>query len=112
MAECECTEPGWCERHKMMKPAHWHHLCQTRENYRIAWDEGRGPGQLKATGESAPIAKTGLGDTISDALSAIGITEENYKAVKAKFGLSPTCGCAGRREWLNRVGRWLQGERE
>jgi hypothetical protein len=52
MTECECAEPGWCERHKMMKPAHWHHLCQTRENYRLAWDEGRGPGQLKSTGEA------------------------------------------------------------
>ena len=30
----------------MKKTAHWHHLCQTNEKYRSAWDAGVGPAQL------------------------------------------------------------------
>jgi hypothetical protein len=111
MSECTCKEPGWCERHQVHKSAHWHHLCQTREPYRRAWDEGRGPGQ-RLGGAEAVVGTPGLGDRVSAALAAIGVTEDNYKQVKAVFGLAPTCNCAGRREWLNRVGRWLQGKRE
>lgn len=51
MTDCQCTGPGWCERHKLQKSAHMVHLCQTRQNYLQAWEEGRGPGQLKSTGE-------------------------------------------------------------
>ncbi len=29
----------------MQKNPHWHHLCQTREDYRELWDLGNGPGQ-------------------------------------------------------------------
>lgn len=42
---CTCPIPGWCDRHSADKPKVWHQLCQTRENYRKAWDDGRGPGQ-------------------------------------------------------------------
>jgi hypothetical protein len=49
---CECLEPGWCERHGCKKTPHWHHLCQTRDDYRAAWDAGHGPGQVHpAAGE-------------------------------------------------------------
>lgn len=54
MDDCDCVGPGpvWCDRHKVLKSSHWVHLCQTNEKYRTAWDEGRGPGQLKPSGES------------------------------------------------------------
>lgn len=111
---CSCPEPGWCERHGIHKHAHWHHLCQTRDGYRAAWDAGVGPGQNlpKARDESraTKALKDGWGDRITSALKKIGITEERYKDVKAKFGLPPTCGCPQRREWLNRIGRWWNGE--
>jgi hypothetical protein len=48
---CECPLAGWCERHKVSKGSNWHKLCQTRDNYRQAWDEGRGPGQTKVVEE-------------------------------------------------------------
>lgn len=44
-ASCQCPLSGWCDRHKITKTAHFHHLCQTNAKYRTAWDEGRGPGQ-------------------------------------------------------------------
>lgn len=45
MSECECPIAGWCDRHGISKSTAWHRLCQTRDSYRKAWDDGRGPGQ-------------------------------------------------------------------
>ena len=45
MSECTCQLAGWCDRHNMKKHATWHKLCQSHEDYREAWDAGRGPGQ-------------------------------------------------------------------
>jgi len=42
---CECNGPGFCQRHKCNKTAHWFHLCQTRPDYFQLWEQGRGPGQ-------------------------------------------------------------------
>ena len=42
---CTCPLAGWCDRHGMDKPTVWHKLCQSKDNYLAAWDEGRGPGQ-------------------------------------------------------------------
>ena len=43
--ECECSEPGHCKRHGINKTESWWKLCQTREAYRVLWDEGRGAGE-------------------------------------------------------------------
>ena len=48
MSECQCEidgPPRWCERHHCRKTSHWRMLCQTREDYRVLWEAGRGPGQ-------------------------------------------------------------------
>lgn len=45
-APCECNPtafPFFCERHRCEKHEHFLHLCRTRDNYRLAWDENRGP---------------------------------------------------------------------
>lgn len=47
--ECECTGPGWCERHSVRKSAHWVELCRTRPDYFAAWENGVGLGQFEAT---------------------------------------------------------------
>jgi hypothetical protein len=112
--DCECHGPGYCERHGVKKTAVWVELCQTNDAYWRAWEAGRGPGQLHS-GKSASQhvdRPNGWGDKLTSLLKSVGVTEENYKAVKQKFGLPPTCGCAARREWLNRVGRWLTGQEE
>ena len=50
-SDCPCELPTsgvrgfWCDRLGVKMTPHWCHLYQTRENYRRAWDEGRGPGQ-------------------------------------------------------------------
>lgn len=100
----------WCQYHQCRKTAQWHVLCQTRDGYRKLWNEGRGPGQSKVGPRK--VQKPGLGDRVHSLLGTFGITPERYVEVKKLFGLPPTCGCAARRDWLNRVGRWLQGDND
>jgi len=45
MTNCECPLAGYCKLHKVSKPIGWHKLCQTKESYFEAWEQGRGPGQ-------------------------------------------------------------------
>ena len=116
--KCQCRgdeEPGpngtfWCQFHQCRKTAHWKHLCETRPKYREKWNEGHGMGQ--AVGGQSVVSQPGLGDRVESMLTKLGITEERYVEVKRLFGLPPVCNCAGRREWLNRVGRWLAEELE
>jgi hypothetical protein len=101
--KCDITEGGFCVRHGIMKTKHFVYLCQHRSNYFKAWEKGEGPGQ------NLPRRKPGLGDRLEGWLIKHGITKEWYIEIKVKFGLPPTCNCCARREWLNRVGRWLEG---
>lgn len=43
--DCECREPGWCERHACQKSVHWHRLCRQGNEYFALWEAGEGPGQ-------------------------------------------------------------------
>lgn len=49
-----------------------------------------------------------LGDLLARALAALGITKPRYRALKALLGLKPSCGCAARQAWLNRLGRRIR----
>lgn len=40
---CECTEPGWCARHRCQKSDGLFHLCQRSRDAFAAWENGRGP---------------------------------------------------------------------
>ena len=103
MLDCTCKEfpenqrKMWCERHQCWKTRHWHELCQTRENYRRAWDEGRGPGQVKGT----PPGKT----TIKRSPRAKGVGDHQKDAI-AELGIHPKhgCGCDSLASEMNRLG--------
>lgn len=45
MNACTCPLSGYCDRHAMHKSPQWWLLCQTQPQYRVAWDQNRGPGQ-------------------------------------------------------------------
>jgi hypothetical protein len=90
--DCDILHGGYCERHGVEKSPHLVRLCRTNERYYLAWEEGRGPGQNKR-----PL---GLGDMVASGLGAIGITKERVSKV-----LRRPCGCCGRQETLNRLGR-------
>lgn len=86
MSRCECTEPGWCERHKVSKGVRMHQLCDHPDHpaYWEAWEGGYGPGQ-KAVG---------LGDRVAKAIAVV--TDGRIK---------PCGGCKSRQAALNEVGR-------
>jgi hypothetical protein len=52
-----------------------------------------------------------LGDAVESVLAGIGITPDRYAAAKEFFGLPPNCGCAARKEWLNKVSDWWNKEK-
>lgn len=45
VTDCECTEPGWCERHRCHKTRMWFQLCRRSPQLFALWEQGRGPGQ-------------------------------------------------------------------
>mgnify|MGYP001282419860 CR=1 FL=1 len=53
--QCSCTGQEqvranglfWCEKHQIYKTQHYRDLCQTQPDYWKAWEENRGPGQVK-----------------------------------------------------------------
>jgi hypothetical protein len=87
VTDCTCPEPGWCERHKVNKTPHWHHLCQTRENYFQAWEQGRGPGQRKIS-DRPPRAKPEPRPP-----RPAGGPGTELKKILSWFGLHDTKGC-------------------
>jgi hypothetical protein len=42
---CVCPLAGYCDRHKIKKNPHFHHLCQTRQDYFDMYEKCVGPGQ-------------------------------------------------------------------
>lgn len=42
---CVCPLAGYCQRHGIKKNAHFHHLCQTRQDYFNMYEKCIGPGQ-------------------------------------------------------------------
>lgn len=77
----------WCEGNPCKRCG-----APTRDGYRRVC--GQSPSQ------------PGLGDYTEAMLQSIGVTKERYQAAKQLFGLSPTCDCDQRKEWLNRVSDW------
>lgn len=54
-----------------------------------------------------PCPSGGAGDRVASLLFSVGITESRADKLARLAGLS-SCGCGGRREAMNRVGReWL-----
>ena len=123
---CVCPVAGFCNRHKIDKSEHLHSMCKgvaptvdCGRKYWIAWEQG----MLSATAPPDPVTNppsfcpegyelplrsatvtaqpAGLGDVVTSALSAIGITEARVNA-----WLGGECGCAARRAKLNRLGTW------
>jgi len=64
-------------------------------------------GNITREPRAAPVSRNGLGDRLEHWLERRGITKERYAEIKEAFGLPPKCSCSARREWLNKVGRYL-----
>lgn len=112
MPECTCKEfpenqrKMWCERHQCWKSKHWHELCQTRENYRLAWDAGRGPGQIKFRSTTPPKKNPDgkkLQTSVGHKTKGVG---DHMKDVTAELKLTMKhgCGCKPLAAEMNRLG--------
>ena len=50
--QCKCNGPRpdertfFCPYHQCTKTQGWYELCKTREDYRVIWNQNRGPGQI------------------------------------------------------------------
>lgn len=51
--------------------------------------------------------KAQLGSKIEEFLTSWGVTTEWWVAFKESHGLPPSCNCAARKEWFNRIGESL-----
>ncbi len=92
-ADGKCTQCGYPLDPRMLRP------CRPGQKLRAMLVPQR------------PVASQfGLGDYTEKLLAKIGVTPESYVAAKEFAGLAPTCNCAGRKEWLNRVSDWWRGE--
>ncbi len=112
MTQCECKQPGFCERHQVNKTPEWHQLCQTHAGYFALWEEGRGPDQLRQSD----------GQTRAPAPSKGGPGTE-LKKLLSKFRLKPKgCVCNRHaaemdrrgpvwcRENIDKIVGWLMAE--
>ena len=41
VTSCECTKPGWCERHQCEKSRHFYELCRRRMDYFELFENGQ-----------------------------------------------------------------------
>ena len=57
-----------------------------------------------------PNERPKLGDWTEQQLKRIGVTQERYVEAKKRFGLAPSCNCASRKAWLNKVSDWWRNE--
>lgn len=114
MIHCDCDLPETagkaydCPKHGCRMTPSFCKLYDTRENYRQAWDEGRGPTQidtakLKRQPCEPPKNRWRLGDVVSRALALVGVTEE-----RVTEWLGRPCGCGKRRKRLNDLHEWAE----
>lgn len=102
-----------CERLGRRMTPHRCKLYTTNDNYRRAWngdkrvtraktlDEKQAPREAKDSRAKNSRGRKGLGDCVEQALTSVGITSE-----RVERWLGRPCGCAKRRERLNRLGAW------
>ena len=120
MTGCECPMAGYCQRHKVTKGNGWHALCQTKESYFQAWENGTGPGQAPTSTKKQRRKQKeqdrekrqrliewlkwfrmdsdkGVGDTVERLLAKVG----GRKIKSLIESLGGSCGCTNRQRWLN-----------
>jgi hypothetical protein len=92
---CECSGPGFCQRHQCNKPAHFYNLCKNRVEYFEKWEQGKGPGQVKLPTAQNPIP---LGDWLASTIKLVTLGK-----------IAPCTGCQSRAAKLNQLGAKIAG---
>ena len=95
MPECQCPLSEYCTVRGVKLHGRLWAMCHEGKSSEVDAILAR------AQRKPSQAASRGLGDTVSQALSAVGITEERVQAWIGK-----ECGCPERREKLNKLGEW------
>lgn len=96
MTGCDCELAAYCNRHKVRKSPHLLYLCQTNESYYDAWEEGRGPGQVRPE-------KVGKKRTRQTILTGGPGTELKRELFSRGYATASGCGCNSK---ANKMDRW------
>jgi hypothetical protein len=97
-----------------LKHAHWHHLCQTDQEYFDAWEIGKGPGQRLGTGDksdtSPPAPQYGPGTELHKLLAKFWINNRGGCNCKKHADVMNAWGPEICRERLDTILSWLEKE--
>ena len=111
---CECTGPGFCQRHGIYKGPGWFRLCQNAPGYFAAWEQGRGPGQnipppeVEVSRCAGPPG--GPGTELARLLWWFGLKDRPECPCKAKARQMDHWGPEKCLQNLDRIVRWLRHE--
>jgi len=115
--DCELPESGEksydCPRLNCRMIPHDCELYRTRPNYRRAWDDGRGPGQVfppvKQTARPKPVPAGGPGTELKKLLATMRVRSSGCKCNHRAAEMDRR-GAAWCREHLDQITSWLLGE--
>ena len=109
---CECDEPGWCHRHKCLKPGFLVDQCQVSKIAFDRWERGQGPcvPTVEVPPEGPGLARRAVNfGTAVVRHAANGLQQVNTAAFEARIRicqncsscdsdrmvcLQPSCGCS------------------
>ena len=106
MTGCECPFHGWCERHRVNKSTRMHDVCQTKQKYFDAWEQGRGPGQTIVQKPKSVVI--GPGTVLARKLRLRGYTTLEGCGCKSKIAKMNAWGCDKCRSNLDEIVDWLE----
>lgn len=103
---CTCQNAGFCQRHGIEKNSHFVHLCQTNFRYFNAWEQGRGPKQVRK-GSVKQLNVPGPGTLLVRTLKEYGYTSKKGCGCDSKARTMNIWGPAKCRERIDEIVGWL-----
>ena len=113
MNDCQCTGPGWCERHQMLKTTALVRMCKTNKKYWDAWESGAGPGRYSAVASAAgtaPAPDGGPGTELTRLLAKVGIKYTENCPCKDRSRIMDAWGTRKCRDSIPQIVVWMREE--
>lgn len=105
--QCECSNPGYCERHKMNKSPHLHKLCKTSNKYFQLWETSSDPKQreenkIEVTLPSMRSMALSLGKEVTNHI-ANGMKHVDQEVLEERLAICHACEFFNKE--MNRCGK-------
>lgn len=109
---CYCEKSGFCPSHNIHKNDGWFQLCQTREKYFEAWEQGIGPGQNKNEPfhHAKKVKVEKVGDILHSTLKTFGIKPKEGCSCNSYRLQMNTWGVEGCIKNKDKIVEWLHKE--